>query len=43
MFFTEPEPAPRFHARRKSVFAEAYDPEADDDDSQKVLMDLKLI
>lgn len=31
-------PAPRFNTRRKSVFAEAYDPEADDDDTQKVLL-----
>ncbi|XP_046662439.1 cAMP-dependent protein kinase type II regulatory subunit isoform X2 [Homalodisca vitripennis] len=30
-------PVPRFNTRRKSVFAEAYDPEADDDDTQKVV------
>lgn len=32
------EPPPRFNTRRKSVFAEAYDPEADEDDTQKVIM-----
>jgi hypothetical protein len=35
-FVVSEPPAPRFNTRRKSVFAEAYDPEADDDDTSKV-------
>lgn len=34
--FAEP-PVSRFAGRRKSVFAEAYDPEEDDDDGPKVV------
>lgn len=35
-FFLEP-PVGRFSTRRKSVFAETYDPEEDEDDGAKVV------
>jgi len=41
LFFLEP-PRVNYSSRRKSVFAEAYDPEEDEDDGEKVTILCKI-